>query len=67
MPRITVNPNLAEAPDFTLEVYTVACDAIAAQHGISAEAAAERLNEAWTADNNIKKQAWEQQELADHE
>jgi len=67
MPRITVNPNLVEAPDFTLEVYTVARDAIAAQHSISVEAAAECLNEAWTADNNIKKQAWEQQELADRE
>jgi len=67
MPRITVNPNLAEAPDFTLEVYAVARDAIATQHHISPEEAAERLNEAWTADNNTKKQAWEQQELADRD
>jgi len=67
MPRITLNPNLAEAPDFTLEVYAIAHDAIAAQHNITAEAAVERLKEAWTADNNAKKQAWEQQELADRE
>ena len=67
MPRITVNPNLTEAPDFTLEVYAIARDAIAAQHQITAEEAAERLNEAWTTDNNAKKLAWEEQELADHE
>jgi hypothetical protein len=67
MPRITINPNLAEAPDFTLEVYTIARDAIAAQLNITTEAAAERLKEAWTADNEAKKQAWEQQELADNE
>jgi hypothetical protein len=67
MPRITVNPNLLEAPDFTLEVYAIARDAIAAQHNITAEAAAERLKEAWTTDNDAKKLAWEQQELADRE
>ena len=67
MPRITVNPNLTEAPDFTLMVYAIAPDAIAAQHQITAEAAVECLNEAWTTDNNAKKLAWEEQELADHE
>ena len=67
MPRITVNPNLTEAPDFTLKVYAIARDAIAAQHQITAEEAAECLNEAWTTDNNAKKLAWEEQELADHE
>src|SRR4051812_7957720 len=67
MPRITVNPNLAEVPDFTLEVYAIARDAIAAQHNITTEAAAECLKEAWNTDNDAKKQAWEQQELADCE
>jgi len=67
MPRITINPNLAEALDFSLEVYAIARDAIAAQLNITAEAAAERLKEAWTADNEAKKQLWEQQELADGE
>jgi len=66
-PRITVNPNLAEAPDFTLEVYAIARNAISAQHNITAEEAADRLKEAWTNDNDAKKQAWEQQELADRE
>ena len=64
-PQLTVNPNLAEAPDFTLEVYAIACDVIAAQLNITTEAAAECLKTAWTADNEAKKQVWEQQELAD--
>ena len=67
MPWLTVNPNLAEAPDFTLEVYAIACDAIGVQLNITTEAAAERLKTAWTTNNEAKKQAWEQQELADQE
>ncbi|KDR72390.1 hypothetical protein GALMADRAFT_253193, partial [Galerina marginata CBS 339.88] len=67
MPRITANPNLAEAPDFTLDVYAIARDAIVAHHNITAEAAVERLKAAWTTDNDAKKLAWQQQELADRE
>ena len=40
---------------------------IAVQLNITTEAAAECLKTAWTADNEAKKQAWEQQELADQE
>ena len=32
MPRITVNPNLAEAPDFSLKVYAIARDAVLHTH-----------------------------------
>lgn len=66
MPQITLNSNLVEAPDFTLDAYAIACDAIAAQHNITQEDAAECLKAAWTVDNDAKKQAWEQQELADN-
>lgn len=65
MPRITANPNLAEAPDFMLNAYAIARDAIAGQHNITTEAAVERLKAAWTTDNDAKKLAWQQQELAD--
>ncbi|KAF8902742.1 hypothetical protein CPB84DRAFT_1746483 [Gymnopilus junonius] len=67
MPRITVNPNLVEAPDFTLEVYAIARNVITTQLNITAVEAAERLKEAWTADNDVKKLAWDEQELADCE
>ena len=67
MPRLTVNPNLAEAPDFILKVYAIAHDVNAVQLNITTEAAAEHLKTAWTTDNEAKKQAWEQQELADWE
>ena len=67
MPQLTVNPNLAEAPNFTLEVYAIVHDVIAVQLNITTEAAAEHLKTAWTTDNEAKKQAWEQQELADWE
>ncbi|KAF8877728.1 hypothetical protein CPB84DRAFT_1752062 [Gymnopilus junonius] len=40
---------------------------IATQLNITAEQAAECLKEAWTADNDMKKVAWEEQELADHD
>ena len=46
MPRLTVNPNLAEAPDFTLEVYAIACNVIAVQLNITTEAAAKHLKTA---------------------
>ncbi|KAF8148863.1 hypothetical protein B0H34DRAFT_802748 [Crassisporium funariophilum] len=67
MPQITVNPNLAEAPDFTLDIYAIARDAIVAYHNITAEAAVKHLKAAWTTDNDARKLAWEQQELADRE
>ena len=56
MPRITANPNLAEAPDFTIEVYAIARNAIAAAQNITPEQAAETLKAAWTADREAAAQ-----------
>jgi hypothetical protein len=67
MPRLTVDPNFAEAPDFNAGFYTTIRDALAAAQNITPAAATESLKASWTAENDAKKAIWTQQLQEDQE
>ena len=67
MPRLTVDPNFVEAPDFNAGFYTTIRDALAATQNITPAAATESLKASWTAENNAKKAIWMQQLQEDQE
>jgi hypothetical protein len=67
MPRLTVDPNLAEAPDFNAGFYTAIRDALALAQNITPAAATESLQASWTAENDAKKALWAQQLQEDQE
>ena len=67
MPRLTVDPNCAEAPDFNAGFYTTIRDALAAAQNITPAAATESLKASWTAENDAKKAIWTQQLQEDQE
>lgn len=61
MPRITHDPNLEARPDFNSAAYDAVCTALATAEHITKEAVATRLSDAWDADHNVRKAAWEEQ------
>ena len=65
MSRITVDPTLTEAPDFTAECYATVVQALAAAQGITEVEAAGSMTAAWTVGNDLKKAAWQTQLDAD--
>jgi len=65
MPRITANPNLQEAPDFTSEAYKIVHNALAAAQEITAAEVAFNLTAALTTENDVKKAEWNAQEQED--
>lgn len=67
MPRLTVDPNCAEAPDFNAGFYTTIRDALAAAQNITPAVATESLKASWTAENDAKKAIWTQQLQEDQE
>ena len=67
MPRLLVDPNLAEPPNFNTGVLAYARDAVVARDNITPEAAILILTELWTADNDARKLTWKQQLAEDRE
>jgi len=61
MPHITQDPNLEVIPDFTAPAYDTVCTALTTAEGVTKEAVTARLSDAWEAENNTKKAAWEEQ------
>ncbi len=60
-PRLNVDPNLLEPPDFTSDIFAAARNAIAAAPDTTDEQAIEILKAGWTADIQKKKEQWAQQ------
>ena len=61
MPRITHDPNLEARLDFNSAAYDAVCTALATAEHITKEAVATWLSDAWDADHNVRKAAWEEQ------
>ena len=66
-PRLNVNPNLLEPPDFTSDTFATARDAIAAAPNVTPEQAIAILEAGWNADIEKRKEQWVQQQQEDQD
>ncbi|EIN05430.1 hypothetical protein PUNSTDRAFT_74600 [Punctularia strigosozonata HHB-11173 SS5] len=67
MPRITANPHEQVAPNFAGAAFAACRRSLVNQDGLTDEQAAQTLLDAWTADINLEKAAWDRQIAADQE
>src|SRR5258708_4152800 len=67
MPRLLVDPNLVDPPDFNTGVLTYARDAVAHRDNMTPEEAIIALTVLWTTENDARKVAWAQQLAEDRE
>ena len=61
MPHITQDPSLEVRPDFTSAAFDAVCMALTAAEAINTAVVADRLMDAWDADNNTRREAWADQ------
>jgi hypothetical protein len=65
MPRLISNPNLDICPDYTSDLYTDARATLSQNNGLTEQQAAQLLESAWQAANNVNKGLWQEQEEGD--
>ncbi|KIN99894.1 hypothetical protein M404DRAFT_963992 [Pisolithus tinctorius Marx 270] len=66
MPMLAFNPHEAVCPNFTSEKYLQARECLL-NDGINHEAAANQLELLWTVNNDLERQEWDRQTLAEQE
>lgn len=66
MPRLTINPNTLQCPDYGLQIYQAARQPLV-NDNCTDDQAAQILRGAWTATNEAEKAQWQAQEQADAE
>jgi len=65
MPRLISNPNLDICLDYMSEIYMDARAALAQNNDFTEQQAAQLLESAWQAANNVNKHLWQEQEEED--
>lgn len=65
MPRLISNPNLDICPDYMSEIYTDARATLSQNNDFTEQQAAQLLESAWQAANNVNKRLWQEQEEGD--